>query len=231
MEIDLIIEFIPKFLDGILVTFRIVVISLFFGSILSLPIALVQAYRIPFLAILADAYSYTMRGTPLLIQIYLLYYGLGQFEAIRESWTWYILKDAELCLLFGFSLNLAAYLAEILRGALLSVPKGEIEAAKAFGLSELKLIWHVTLPGAVRRIIPTLSNQVIFLVHSSVIASVIAINDVLGIGRELNLTYYLVVEGFIIAAGIYMVIIFSITLISRLIESHYGKFLRRTTEY
>jgi len=186
---------------------------------------------VPYLKVLADVYSYTMRGTPLLIQIYLLYYGLGQFEAVRESWAWYILKEAELCLLFGFSLNLAAYLAEILRGALLSVPKGEIEAARAFGLSELKLIWNVTLPGAIRRIIPTLSNQVIFLVHSSVIASVIAINDVLGIGRELNLTYYLVVEGFIVAAGIYMVIIFSITLVSRVLEKQYGGFLRKSDEH
>jgi len=231
MELQLIIDFLPKFLNGILVTCRIVIISLFFGSILSIPLALVQAYRVPYLKVLADVYSYTMRGTPLLIQIYLLYYGLGQFEAVRESWAWYILKEAELCLLFGFSLNLAAYLAEILRGALLSVPKGEIEAARAFGLSELKLIWNVTLPGAIRRIIPTLSNQVIFLVHSSVIASVIAINDVLGIGRELNLTYYLVVEGFIVAAGIYMVIIFSITLISRVLEKRYGGFLRKSDEH
>jgi len=231
MEVDLIVEFLPKFLDGIVVTCRIVIISLFFGSVLCLPIALVQAYRIPYLAPLADAYSYIMRGTPLLIQIYLLYYGLGQFESVRDSWAWYILKEAEFCLLFGFSLNLAAYMAEILRGALLSIPKGEIEAAKAFGLSELGLIKNVTLPGAVRRIIPTLSNQVIFLVHSSVIASVIAINDVLGIGRELNLTYYLVVEGFIIAAGIYMVIIFSITLISRILENRYGRFLRKSADY
>lgn len=226
MTPEMLIEFAPKFLEGTLVTCGLVAVSLFFGAVLSVPIALVQTYRIRFLAQAADTYSYMMRGTPLLIQIYLLYYGLGQFESVRQSWMWPILKNPEICLLFGFSINLAAYLAEILRGALLSVPRGEVEAARAYGMSEALVIWNVTLPGAVRRIIPTLSNQVIFLVHSSVIASVIAINDVLGVGREMNISFYLVVEGFIVSGAIYLVLIMMITLVSRLLENRYAAFMR-----
>lgn len=226
MNFSIILDFLPQFIEGLWVTLRIVGVSLFFGSLLSIPIALILAYEIPYIKRIAQAYSYIMRGTPLLIQIYILYYGLAQFEAVRESWLWFFLKDAETCLLFGFTINLAAYLAEIIRGALLSVPKGEIEAARAYGMSELKVIRNVTLPSALRRVIPPLSNQIIFLVHSSAIASTITVLDILGTGRELNLTYYVVTEGFVTAAVFYLALILVLTVIFNWFEKRYAGFLR-----
>lgn len=226
MNFEIIIEFLPKFFDGLYVTLWICVISLITGSALSLPLALVRVYEVPLLGSFSRGYSYVLRGTPLLVQVYLLYYGLSQFEAIRESWTWFFLKDAEVCLLVGFTLNLAAYVSEIVRGALQSIPKGEIEAARAYGMSEVKVIWNVTLPGALRRVIPPLSNQVIFLIHSSAIASTITVIDILGVGRELNASYYVVLEGFLTAAVFYVVLIMSVTVLFRFLENKYAGFLR-----
>ncbi|MGH1416962.1 MAG: ABC transporter permease [Pelagimonas sp.] len=225
MNFDIIIEFLPKFFDGLYVTLWIVCISLITGSALSLPLALVRVYNVPILGTFSRIYSYVLRGTPLLVQIYLLYYGLSQFEAVRESWVWFFLKDAGVCLLVGFTLNLAAYVSEIVRGALMSIPRGEIEAARAYGMSELKVIRHVTLPGALRRTIPPLSNQVIFLVHSSAIASAITVIDILGVGRELNATYYVSLEGFVAAAAFYVVVIMAITVVFRFLEKRYAGFL------
>lgn len=226
MNFNIIIEFLPNFFDGLIVTLWIVIVSLFFGSLLSLPLALVRVYKIAYLSEFSRAYSYVFRGTPLLVQIYLLYYGLSQFELVRGSWAWFFLEDAAICLLVGFSLNLAAYLSEIVRGALESVPKGEIEAARAYGMPELRLIRCVTLPGALSRVIPALSNQVIFLIHSSALASTITVIDLLGAGRELNQTYYVAIEGFVTAAAFYVVLILTATLIFRLVEDRYAGFLR-----
>lgn len=226
MSYEIIIDSLPRFFDGLYITLWIIIVSLILGSALALPLALVRVYKIPCLSAISRGYSYVLRGTPLLVQIYLLYYGLSQFEAVRESWLWYILEDARVCLLFGFSLNLAAYMSEIIRGALEAVPKGELEAARAYGMSELRLIWSISLPSALCRSIPALSNQVIFLVHSSALASAITVIDLLGAGRELNQTYYVAVEGFLTAAVFYMVLILIITLIFRLLENRYAAFLR-----
>ncbi|XYK79041.1 MAG: ABC transporter permease [Labrenzia sp.] len=227
MNFDIIVEYLPLFFEGLWVTILICAVSLFFGSILALPLALVRVYEIPVLKTFSRYYSYVMRGTPLLVQIYLLYYGLAQFDWVKDSVLWFFLEDALTCLLFGFSINLAAYLSEIIRGALMSIPRGEIEAARAYGMSELKLIRHVTLPGAIRRVIPPLTNQVIFLVHSSAIASLIAVTDILGAGRELNQSYYVAMEGFLTAAVFYLVLIMVLTVIFNSLEKKYAGFLRR----
>lgn len=226
MDFEVIVNYLPRFFDGLYVTLWIVVASLLTGSILSIPLALVRVYEIPVLAQMSRGYSYVLRGTPLLVQVYLLYYGLSQFREVRESWAWVFLRNAEVCLLVGFTLNLAAYVSEIVRGALMSIPKGEIEAARAFGMSELKVIWNITLPGALRRVIPPLSNQVIMLIHSSSIASTITVIDILGVGRQLNSSYYVVLEGFLTAAAFYVVLIMGVTLLFRLLEQRYADFLR-----
>lgn len=207
MNFDLIIEYIPQFIDGVGVTISLVVISLVVGLVLSIPLALVRIYEVPIAAQFSQGYSYLMRGTPLLVQVYLLYFGVAQFEAVRNSWAWYFLENPMLCLIAGFALNTADYISEIWRGAFKAVPKGEIEAARAFGLTETKVVMNVTLPNALRRSIPPLSNEIIFLTHASVIASVLAVPDILGVGRDLNSSYYVVLEGFLTAAAIYAVII------------------------
>ncbi len=200
MNFDLIIEFLPQFYEGVMVTIWLVSTSLVIGFFLSIPLALVQ--------------------------VYLLYFGLAQFEAVRESWAWLILEDPKTCLVLGFALNTAAYMSEILLGAIRAVPKGELEAARAYGMSELKVVRYVTLPNALRRSIPPLFNEVIFLTHASVIASVLSVADILGVGRELNASYYVVLEGFLTAGALYAIIVGILTIISGSLEKKYAMFLR-----
>ena len=146
------------------------------------------------------------------MQTYLFYYGLAQFEFIRESFLWDpILSKAWWCALIAFTLNTAAYTTEFLRGAIENTPPGEIEAARACGMSRLTHLWRILLPSALRRALPAYSNEVIFMLHSSVVLSTITIQDILGVGRWLNGRYYLAYEGFITAMIFYMILVFIIS--------------------
>jgi His/Glu/Gln/Arg/opine family amino acid ABC transporter permease subunit len=172
VNFDLIIGYLPRFLDGLVTTLWLVGLSVVAGLALSIPLALARISRVPVAAQAAQAYSYVMRGTPLLVQVYLLYFGLAQFEAVRNSPAWVLLEDPMTCLVLGFALNTAAYMSEIIRGAVRAVPKGEIEAARAFGMTAAGVARYVVLPNAFRRSIPPMFNEVIFLTHASAIASV-----------------------------------------------------------
>lgn len=226
MNFTLIAEYMPRFIDGVGTTLWLVSISLAVGVVISIPLALVRIYDVPVASQISSIFSYVMRGTPLLVQVYLLYFGLAQFAAIRASWVWLLLKDPITCLIAGFSLNTSAYISEIWRGSFRAVPAGEIEAARAFGMTELKVVFNVTFPNALRRSIPQLSNEVIFLTHASAIASVLSIPDILGVGRDLNASYYVVLEGFITAGAFYAAIIGTLTVISGSLEVKYARFLR-----
>jgi arginine/ornithine transport system permease protein len=160
------------------------------------------------------------------VQVYLLYFGLAQFEAVRNSPAWVLLEDPMTCLVLGFALNTAAYMSEIIRGAVRAVPKGEIEAARAFGMTAAGVARYVVLPNAFRRSIPPMFNEVIFLTHASAIASVLSVPDILGVGRDLNSTYYVVLEGLVMAGLIYAALIGVLTVISGALERRYAGFLR-----
>jgi arginine/ornithine transport system permease protein len=162
------------------------------------------------------------------VQTYLIYYGVGQFEVIRQSFLWDpILSSAWWCALIAFTLNTAAYTTELLRGAIEDTPKGEVEAAVATGHSYRSRMRRIILPSAFRRAIPAYSNEVIFMLHGSVIASTITLQDILGVGRWLNGRYYLAYEGFITAAVLYFLIVLCITWVFRGIESRYLRHLTR----
>ena len=183
MEFDLIWGHMPRFMEGVWTTIQLVGAALFLGGLLAIPMALVRAYRHPLFNPPVWMFTYVFRGTPLLVQIYLIYYGLGQFEAVRESVLWFFLKEAYWCALLAFMLNTAAYTTEIFRGGIEAVPFGEVEAAKAAGMSPFTRVRRIILPGALRRALPAYSNEVIFMLHGSAIASVITIIDILGAGR------------------------------------------------
>ena len=226
MNVDLIVDYLPRFADGLKVTLGLVVTSAVAGLALSIPLALARIYRVPVAAPLSRGYSYVMRGTPLLVQVYLLYFGVAQFESVRQSPAWVLLEDPVTCLILGFALNTAAYMSEIVRGAVRAVPKGEIEAARAFGMTEAKVARHVILPNAFRRSIPPLANEVIFLTQASAIASVLSVADILGVGRDLNSTYYVVLEGFVTAGTLYAALVGILTVASGSLERRYARFLR-----
>jgi arginine/ornithine transport system permease protein len=151
--------------------------------------------------------------------------GLAQFDWIRGSWAWTYLRDPWWCALIAFSLNSGAYTTEIIRGAVEATPRGELEAASALGLSNRQRDWLVLIPSALRRALPQYGNEVVFMLHGSVIASVITLQDILGAGRTLNARYYLAYEGFVTAALLYMAITFAIVGGFRLIERRYLRHL------
>ena len=211
IDFVLIIQNWEIFLTGIGYTIFLVALSLVIGGALSVPLAIIRAQRTPIFNKLVFAYVYLFRGTPLLVQLYLIYYGLGQLEVVRESVFWIVLREPLWCTLICFTLNTAAYTTEILRGAIESVPYGEVEAARAYGMSGPKSFLRIILPSAFRRALPAYSNEVIFMMHGSVVASTVTIIDILGAGRVLNSKYYLAYEGFIAAAVLYMIIVFLLT--------------------
>ncbi|MEM7221775.1 MAG: ABC transporter permease [Pseudomonadota bacterium] len=229
MDFVLIFENWDLFLSGIWVTIFLVVISLVLGGIFSVPLALARANRTPIANQIIWAYVYVFRGTPLLVQLYLVYYGLGQLEGMRDSLFWPLFKSATFCTILAFVLNTTAYTTEILRGAIEAVPYGEVEAAKACGMSRTQINFRIVLPNALRRALPAYSNEIIFMLHGSVVASTVTIVDILGAGRILNGKYYLAYEGFIAAAILYMILVFFITKGFKFWEKHWHAHLRPRT--
>jgi len=226
IDFVLIAQHYDLFLQGVVNTVLLVVLSLLIGGALSIPLALTRAYKTPVANQIVWGYVYLFRGTPLLVQTYLIYYGLGQFEVVRESFLWPFLREAWWCALIAFVLNTAAYTTEIFRGAIEAIPFGEIEAAKACGMSPWTRVRRVVLPSAFRRALPMYSNETIFMLHGSVVASTVTIVDILGAGRTLNAKYYLAYEGFIAAAVIYMILVFLISRGFKLWEKHWHAHLR-----
>ncbi len=159
------------------------------------------------------------------MQTFLIYYGLSQFEWVRESWAWTFLREPWWCAAIAFSLNSGAYMTEIVRGAVETTPKGEIEAARALGLSPRQVDGLVLLPSALRRALPQFGNEAVFMLHGSAVASVITLQDILGAGRTLNAKFYLAYEGFLTAAALYMVLTFVIILVFRRLEWRYLRHL------
>lgn len=218
IDFVLILDHWELFARGLVNTVTLVVLALAIGAALALPMAVARAERTPLASPLVSAFVYVFRGTPLLVQAYLIYYGLAQFPEVRQSILWPVLREAWWCTLIAFTLNTAAYQVEIFRGGIEAVPKGEVEAARAFGMSGWGALRRVVLPSAFRRCLPMIGNEAIFMVHGSVIASTLTVIDILGAGRSLNARYYLAYEGFLAATLIYMGLIFALTRILRRVE-------------
>jgi len=226
LDWNLVIVNYSYYIEGAWNTLNLTVLSLILGFLISIPLAFGRASKHPIFNGPIWCFTYFIRGTPLLLQAYLIYYGLGGIEAVRESIFWPVLKNAWNCALIAFVISAAAYQTEILRGAIESTPFGEVEAAKASGMSAFTRMRRIILPSAMRRALPMYSNEVIFTVHSSVIASTLTIVDILGAGRFVNGKYYVAYEGFISAAILYMIIIFGVSRIFKLVETRYLKHLK-----
>lgn len=227
MAFDVVLENLDLYFQGLWLTVQLVFLALVIGLVLAVPLAFLRLSRNPLLWIPVWAYIYFFRGTPLLVQLFMIYYGAGQFEWIRESWMWPFLREAYFCALLAFTLNTAAYAAEILRGAILGTPHGEIEAARACGMSPLLIQRRIVLPSAFRRALPAYGNEVIFMLHGSAIASVVALVDLTGAARIVNARYYTPYEAFLTAAVFYMALTFLIVGLFRLLERRLYAHLRR----
>lgn len=204
--------------DGFVVTVQMVFLSLVIGALLSIPLALMRSSKNPWISKPVWVYTYIFRGTPLLIQLYIIYYGVTFIEGIQDSMFWPIVKEAFYPCLVAFVLNTAAYTTEILRGAIATTPKGEIEAAKAYGMSWFKMTHRIILPSAFRRALPAYGNEVIFMLHASAIASVVTIVDLTGAATDIYARYYAPFEAYTFVALIYLCITFSLIYLFKYLE-------------
>lgn len=225
MNLTLVLDNAELFVDGVLLTAQLTALSLLIGFCIALPCGIARARRVRYLSPLINGYVYAIRGTPLLVQLYLIYFGLAQFEIVRDSFAWPVLREAYWCALIAFSLNSGAYATEIIRGAVESVPKGMTEAAEALGLSRWQVDTLIVIPTALRRALPQYGNEVVFMLHGSSLASIVTLQDILGAGRTLNSKFYVAYEGFITAALLYMALTLMIVLIFRALELRYLSYL------
>ncbi|MSO70347.1 MAG: ABC transporter permease [Alphaproteobacteria bacterium] len=211
MNVEVMANSVPKLLDGLALTIELVALALAIGIVIAIPIALARVSGRAWLNGPAFAYVFFFRGTPLLVQIFLIYYGLSQFETIREGPLWPILREPYWCAIIAFTLNTAAYTAEIFRGGIEGVPHGEIEAARALGMSRVLVLRRIILPRAFRLALPAYGNEIIILLKASALASTITLLDLTGVARTIIARTYMPIELFAMAGAIYLVVTFAIT--------------------
>ena len=226
MNFELMIETFPKLLSGLNLTIQLVTISLFIGFCLAIGLALLRLSNNTFLSFFAKAYIFYFRGTPLLVQIFLFYYGIAQFEIIRESFVWSFFKEAYWCGILALTLNTCAYSSEIIRGGILSVPFGQIESAKSVGMSRFLLYRRIILPIAFRQALPAYGNEIILMVKATSLVSTITLMEVTGIARLIIAKTFSPVEIFIVAGLIYLTINFIITRLVNFCEIKLTPYLR-----
>lgn len=208
-------EYLPLLIQGLWLTIQLLVLSMVFGLILAVPVGLVQVTGPRWIAGIARGYCTLMRGTPLLVQLWLLYFGLGSvfaaYPEIRQSMFWPILREGYFYAILAFTLNEGGYGGEIMRGAFLSVPKGELEAARAFGMSPWKVLYRIWLPRAVRNVLPTLAGETVLMLKATPLAATVTVLDIFGVILRVRQNTYITYEPLITAAIIYMALTFLIT--------------------
>ncbi len=217
--------------DGTWTTLWMVALSLAIGLVIALSTAVMSTSENPLLKWPAETFSYIFRGTPMLIQLYIFYYGfgvlLGSIEGIQDTIWWSVIRPSWPWAIIAMSLNTAAYTCEILRGAIESTPHGEVEAAKSMGMSRATMLTRIVLPSAFRRSLPSYGNEVIYMLHGSAVLSWVAVTDLTGIARKLRNDYYEPYMPFIAAALIYLAITACIVTIFKLLEKRYLSYLLR----
>lgn len=224
--VTIIAEYWRDFLEGTLLTVQLVAIAAVLGVALAIPVALGRLSDNRAVRAGATAYSIFFRGTPLLVQFFLVYYGLGQFGFIRDSFLWPFLREAYVCALLTLTLNTAAYSGEVVRGGILSVPPGEIEAAKACGMSWLTTLRLVTLPRAFSIALPAYSNEVIILLKGTSLASTITLLELTGMAQLAASDTYQPIQVFLLAGVIYYALTLVITRIFAMLEARFTRYMR-----
>ncbi|WP_277961901.1 ABC transporter permease [Pseudomonas sp. RIT-To-2] len=218
MNWEVIFKWLPRLTQGATVTLELVAIAVLAGLILAIPLGIARSSRKWYVSALPYGYIFFFRGTPLLVQLFLVYYGAAQFDAVRHSVLWPYLRDPFWCAAATMTLHTAAYIAEILRGAIQAIPKGEIEAARALGMSRTKALVYIILPRAVRIGLPAYSNEVILMLKASALASTVTLLDLTGMARTIIARTYLPVEIFFAAGVLYLLISFVLVQGFKLLE-------------
>ena len=221
LNFNVISSSLPLYVSGTLVTLQLLIVALAAGLVFALPLAVMRASPSLWWSRPVWLFTYVIRGTPLLVQLFLIYYGLAQFSWMRESALWPMFSLAWFCAMLAFGINTCAYTTEILAGAITATSHGEVEAARAMGMSPFTLMRRILLPSAARRSLPAYSNEVIMMLHGTSLASIVTLLDITGAAREVNSRYYLPFEAFITAAAFYLVLTFILVSLFHLAEKRW----------
>jgi octopine/nopaline transport system permease protein len=230
MDFQFVADTVLSLLSGVPKTLQLAAISISVGAVLAVILACLRLYGPWPVRTLVRGYVFAFRGTPLLVQIFLIYYGLGQLSAVRHSFLWVYLREPFWCAVLALALNTAAYGAEIIRGGILSVPYGQVEAAWACGMSGFKTFRRIIFPVALRQALPAYSNEIILMVKSTSLASIITLMEVTGIAYKIISETYNAVPVFVCAGGIYLFINFIVTRVLQYFERRLTPHLRRRSD-
>jgi octopine/nopaline transport system permease protein len=212
----------PKLLGATVITLKLLSASLFFGLFLGLFFAILRLNKNIFINKFAYGYSYVFRGTPLLVQIFIIYFGLGQIEYLRSTVLWVVLKEPYWCAIIAFTLNTGAYTSEILRSAFQTIKPGIIEAGKSLGISNKIIFYKIQIPIAIRQSLPAYGNEIILMMKGTSLASTVTLMDLTGVAKYIISTTFKPIEVFIVAGGIYLFMTFVIHNVIKYLEKKYS---------
>ena len=222
MDLELMINSFPKLLSAAVITLKLLSVSLMIGLFIGLFFAILRLNKNIFINRFAYGYSYIFRGTPLLVQIFIIYFGLGQIEYLRSTVLWVILKEPYWCAIIAFALNTGAYTSEILRSAFQTIKPGIIEAGKSLGISNKIIFYKIQIPIAIRQSLPAYGNEIILMMKGTSLASTVTIMDLTGVAKYIISTTFKPIEVFIVAGGIYLFMTFIIHNLIKFLEKKYS---------
>ena len=222
MDFDLMITSLPKLLSAAVITLKLLSASLIIGLCIGFLFAVLRLNKNLFINKFAYGYSYLFRGTPLLVQIFIIYYGLGQIEWLRSTFLWVILKEPYWCAIIAFALNTGAYTSEILRSAFQTIKPGIIEAGKSLGISSKIILYKIQIPVAIRQSLPAYGNEIILMMKGTSLASTVTLMDITGVAKHIVSTTYKPLEVFLLAGGIYLLMTFIIHNLIKYLERKYS---------
>ena len=222
MDLELMINSFPKLLNAAVITLKLLSVSLIIGLFIGLFFAILRLNKNIFINRFAYGYSYVFRGTPLLVQIFIIYFGLGQIEYLRSTVLWVILKEPYWCAIIAFALNTGAYTSEILRSAFQTIKPGIIEAGKSLGISNKVIFYKIQIPIAIRQSLPAYGNEMILMMKGTSLASTVTIMDLTGVAKYIISTTFKPIEVFIVAGGIYLFMTFIIHNVIKYLEKKYS---------
>ena len=222
MDIELMLNSFPKLLSAAVITLKLLSVSLIIGLFIGLFFAILRLNKNIFIKKFAYGYSYVFRGTPLLVQIFIIYFGLGQIEYLRSTVLWVILKEPYWCAIIAFALNTGAYTSEILRSAFQTIKPGLIEAGKSLGISNKIIFYKIQIPIAIRQSLPAYGNEIILMMKGTSLASTVTLMDLTGVAKYIISTTFKPVEVFIVAGGIYLFMTFIIHNVIKYLEKKYS---------
>ena len=222
MDFDLMITSLPKLLNAAVITLKLLSASLIIGLFIGFLFAVLRLNKNLFINKFAYGYSYLFRGTPLLVQIFIIYYGFGQIEWLRSTFLWVILKEPYWCAIIAFALNTGAYTSEILRSAFQTIKPGIIEAGKSLGISSKIILYKIQIPVAIRQSLPAYGNEIILMMKGTSLASTVTLMDITGVAKHIVSTTYKPLEVFLLAGGIYLFMTFIIHNLIKYLEKKYS---------